>query len=320
MFAPCFRPRLRCGLWAPIDTGQHTVRTKLGPWLPALAVLAAVFMFSLIELVVRQLLHRYPLHQVVWLRSAAAVPFLFMALLSNRPRLQATPFTATPLAWSVRWKLHVLRSALGTLSMACIFYAVSQIPLGTAAAITATAPFFVLLMSRRWLGEEVHWQRWCGAGLGFVGVCLVTGPQSSAAWPGMLSALSGALCSACLMVLLRYLAQREGAAHTALFNAAGITAWASLGLLLWGGLWLAPGDWGLVLLMGALGGLAHLISTWAYQHGKAGALAPLGFSACVWAMLLGFVVFHETPTTMALLGTATIMLGGYWATREQTTR
>jgi drug/metabolite transporter (DMT)-like permease len=296
------------------------MRTKLGPWLPALAVLTAVFMFSLIELLVRHLMHRYALHQVVWLRSAAALPFLSLALLMSQPRTPVSLGTLPPLTWSVRWKLHLLRSVLGTFSMACIFFAVSQIPLGTAAAMTATAPFFVLLMSRRWLGEEVHWQRWCGVGLGFVGVCLVTGPQISAAWVGMASALSGALCSACLMVLLRYLAQREAAAHTALLNATGITAWASMGLLLWGGQSLASSDWWLVLLMGALGGLAHLVSTWAYQHAKAGAMAPLGFSACVWAMLLGFVVFDEVPSAVALLGTATIMAGGYWATRETTTR
>lgn len=47
---------------------------------PVAAVLLAVFMFSVIEWVVRQLLERYPLHQVIWLRSAAAIPVLLIAL------------------------------------------------------------------------------------------------------------------------------------------------------------------------------------------------------------------------------------------------
>ena len=295
-----------------------TLTSRYKPWRPALAVLVAVFMFSLIELLVRQLMQRYPLHQVVWLRSAAALPLLSLALWLGRQHTQKVTASMPPLAWSVRWKLHLLRSILGTLSMACIFYAVSQIPLGTAAAITATAPFFVLMMSPRLLGESVPWQRWFGVGLGFVGVCLVTGPQSSDAWPGLLSALSGSLCSAGLMVLLRYLAQREAPTQTAWFNSVGITAWASLGLLLWGGIAVSLDDGWRVLLMGALGGLAHLIATWAYQQSPAGAMAPLSFSACVWAMLLGLWVFDETPSLMALLGTATIMVGGYWATREHT--
>jgi drug/metabolite transporter (DMT)-like permease len=280
-----------------------------------LAVLLAVLMFSLIELVVRQLLQTYPLHQVVWLRSAAAIPLLALTLWALSRRTPVRVASPLALPWHRRWLLHLLRSGLGTLSMACIFYAVGQIPLGTAAALTATAPFFVLLMSPYLLGESVPWQRWVGVAVGFLGVCLVSGPQGVAAWPGMASALLGALCSAALMVLLRYLAQREPTTQTALFNALGITVWSTLGVWWWG---FAPLQWqdGLwVLLMGVLGGGAHWIATWAYQRGQAGALAPLGFSACIWGLLLGYLSFGETPSALALLGTATIIVGGYVATR-----
>ncbi len=293
---------------APLNSGHSAGR-------PALAVLLAVLMFSLIELVVRQLLQSYPLHQVVWLRSAAAIPVLVLTLWSLSRRASVRVASPLALPWHQRWLLHLLRSGLGTLSMACIFYAVSQIPLGTAAALTATAPFFVLLMSPHLLGEPVPWQRWAGVVVGFLGVCLVSGPQGVEAWPGMGSALLGALCSAALMVLLRYLAQREPTTQTALFNALGITAWSTLGVWLWG---FTPLHWqdGLwVLLMGVLGGGAHWIATWAYQRGQAGALAPLGFSACIWGLLLGYLSFGETPTVLALLGTATIIVGGYVATR-----
>lgn len=286
---------------------------------PVLAVLVAVLMFSLIELVVRTLLQSYPLHQVVWMRSAAAIPVLALTLWALNRR--APVRTASPLAlpWHQRWLLHLLRSGLGTLSMACIFYAVGKIPLGTASALTATAPFFVLLMSPYLLGEPVPWKRWVGVAVGFLGVCLVSGPQGVQAWPGMASALLGALCSAALMVLLRYLAQREPTTQTALFNALGITAWSTLGVCWWG---FTPLQWhdGLwMLLMGVLGGGAHWIVTWAYQRGQAGALAPLGFSACIWGMVLGYVSFGETPSTWALVGTATIIVGGYVATRANPT-
>jgi drug/metabolite transporter (DMT)-like permease len=286
---------------------------------PVIAVLLAVLMFSLIEWVVRHLLERYPLHQVIWWRSAAAIPVLLITLwtLSRRaPILKPSPLA---LPWPKRWLLHWVRSGLGTLSMACIFYAVGHIPLGTAAALTATAPFFVLMLSPHVLGERVPWQRWAGVLVGFLGVCLITGPQDAQDWPGMASALLGALCSAVLMVLLRYLAQREPTTQTALFNALGITAWSTLGLGLWGLTPLLAQDMVWVILMGILGGGAHWISTWAYQRSTAGALAPLGFSACIWGLLLGYVSFGETPSGLALLGTATIIAGGYVATRANPT-
>ena len=155
-------------------------RGQPGGW-PVLAVLTAVLMFSLIELVVRHLLERYPLHQVVWLRSAAAIPVLALTLWALSHRASAAAPNAAVMPWHQRWLLHLLRSGLGTLSMACIFYAVGQIPLGTAAALTATAPFFVLLMSPYLLGEPVPWQRWAGVAVGFLGVCLVSGPQGQCA-------------------------------------------------------------------------------------------------------------------------------------------
>jgi len=284
---------------------------------PVAAVLLAVFMFSVIEWVVRQLLERYPLHQVIWLRSVAAIPVLLMAMWAVGRHDSAPSPAPRTLPLPKRWLLHLLRSVLGTLSMACIFYAVAQIPLGTAAALTATAPFFVLLLSPHVLGERVLWQRWAGVAVGFLGVCLVSGPQDATAWRGMASALLGAFCSATLMVLLRYLAQREPTTQTALFNALGITAWSTLGLGFWGMTPLLTQDLFWVAVMGVLGGGAHWISTWAYRRGQAGELAPLGFSACVWGLVLGYLLFGETPTWLALLGTATIIAGGYVATRAK---
>lgn len=286
---------------------------------PVLAVLAAVLMFSLIEWIVRHLLDRYSLHQVVWLRSTAAIPVLALTMWALSRRATIPVNHSLAISRQNRWMLHLLRSGLGTLSMASIFYAVGQIPLGTAAALTATAPFFVLLMSPHLLGEPVPWQRWVGVVVGFLGVCFVTGPQGPETWPGMASALLGALCSAALMVLLRYLAQREPTTQTALFNALGITIWSTLGVWLWGFTPIQPKDGLWVLLMGVLGGGAHWISTWAYQHGQAGALAPLSFSACIWGLVLGYLFFGEIPSGLALVGTATIILGGYVATRANTT-
>jgi len=285
-------------------------------WLPVSALLVAVFMFSLIEVGVRQLLTHYPLHQVVWLRSATAVPLLLTAVIVSRKAPTQGPRPVLALTPDLRWGLHLARSVLATVSMLCIFYAVGHLPLGTAAALSATAPFFVLLMSPRWLGEAVSRQRWIGVGLGFMGVCLVTGPQLGLEVIGVAAALLGSLSSAVLMVLLRYLAQREPLPETALFNALGIAVWASVGLWMWGGASFRLEDQWVVLGIGLLGAGAHLLASWAYRHGPAAMLAPLGFSACVWALALGYIGFNEKPVPLAMLGTITVIAGGWMATRS----
>ena len=87
------------------------------------------------------------------------------------------------------WSGHALRSLSGTVSMFCLFAAVTMIPLADVTAITFTAPMFITLLAMVFLGERIHRYRWTALILGFVGVLIMIGPHLS--FGGQLAGLTG---------------------------------------------------------------------------------------------------------------------------------
>lgn len=74
-------------------------------------------------------------------------------------------------------QLHLLRALLGLGSMACLYYSWSSLPLGQAALLKQTAPFFIPLLAWWWLGEGVSRRVRLALLVGFAGVALILKPQ-----------------------------------------------------------------------------------------------------------------------------------------------
>ena len=56
--------------------------------------------------------------------------------------------------------------------------------------------------------------------------------------------------------------------------------------------------------------LGHFSIFLAYRYGTAGAVAPFFYAFAVWAMLVGYLVWHEIPNGLALLGIVFIVASG----------
>ena len=70
------------------------------------------------------------------------------------------------------------------------------------------------------------------------------------------------------------------------------------------------GDFGLLLLLGALGTTGHFIFIRAFRGAPASALTPFTYTQLVWAVLLGWLVFGQFPDGYALAGIAVIAGSG----------
>ena len=103
------------------------------------------------------------------------------------------------------------------------------------------------------------------------------------------------------VVLLRQRAQRDKFMHIVLFQNVGpmllISPFAFA-------VWQAPSAAHLAwfVIMGALGVSGHILLTTAFAKAEAARLAPLEYTALVWAALLGYAVFGEVPTLATLAG------------------
>ncbi|MEO9824709.1 MAG: DMT family transporter [Paracoccaceae bacterium] len=222
--------------------------------------------------------------------------------------------------------LSGIRALLHIIGIGFMFLSLRYLPLADAVAIAFVMPFLMLILGHFILGEEVGARRIIACAVGFIGTLMVIQPNlMEVGWPALLP-LVVAVDFAFFMLVTRTLAKETD--PMALQVVSGAIACALLiplfALLTPFG---TPGfaittpigsTWGLLLLMGLLGTLAHLMMTWALRFAPSATLAPMQYLEIPMAAAVGWLIFAEFPNGLALAGImVTIAAGLYIIVREQ---
>ncbi len=254
-------------------------------------------------------------------------------LVATRFAVQAA--ILVPLVWATGRSLRMapghlwlafLRTLLHITGIGAMFLALQFLPLADAIAIAFVMPFIMLLLGRYVLGEEVGARRLAACAAGFAGTLLVVQPSFAAVGPPALLPLLVAVVFALFMLVTRRLAKATGAVE--LQAVSGLMACALLlppmlagEALGWPALDPAAPSariWGLLVLLGGLGTLAHLLMTWSLRFAPAATLAPMQYLEIPFATLIGWLVFRDFPDGLALAGIALTMAAGlYVIARER---
>ena len=88
--------------------------------------------------------------------------------------------------------------------------------------------------------------------------------------------------------------------------------------------WITPslGEIVALISIGILGGTGHIFLTESYRHASASLVAPFDYTAMIWALVLGYAMFGETPTAEIIVGSAIIAAAGLfviWRERQLAT-
>lgn len=210
------------------------------------------------------------------------------------------------------WRSHALRSLSGTISMFCLFTAVTQIPLADATAIIFTAPMFITILAMVFLGERIHRFRWTALGIGFCGALIMIGPHLSMAESsslGVLSALGAAMFSAVAMIFLRSMSGGEHAITITFYFSLTFMFCAAVTALQGWPMPTATQSW-LIALAGLFGVFGQLLMTYSYRFAEASTIAPLDYTSMVMAVLLGYLFFDEIPSLWIWLGAPLVIGAG----------
>ena len=276
-----------------------------------LKLISAIF-FAVMSALVRYLGASYPIGEVVFFRSAfAIVPVVIVY--AWRGELAATVRTERPLG-------QAGRGAISIVGMFCNFGALARLPLVEANAISFTSPLISVALAAVVLKERVRIYRWSAVTIGFLGVLVVLSPHlsgdeltvvlaSATSLAGVAYALAGSVCNAGTMIQTRRLTQSE-TTSSIVFYFSLICALA--GLATWPFGWIKPTGAELAALVGTglLGGTAHIFLTESYRHASASVVAPFDYTSMIWALILGYAMFGEIPTTIIVLGSAIIAGAG----------
>ncbi|QIA26598.1 EamA family transporter [Thermaerobacter sp. PB12/4term] len=218
-----------------------------------------------------------------------------------------------------RW---LLLGAYGTISVGLFylsyFWAVRMLPVAVAAVLLYTAPVFVALLARLFLGETLGLRRLLALAVALAGVMLVSAPDPSAGirWGGvavgLLSGLTYALYSIFGKVALRDLDPAAVVVYTLGIGALVLLAALPPGRLL--DLAWSPAVWLWVFLLGVGPTfLAYRLYTAGLQWVPASTASIVATVEPVVAALLGWLVLGESLSAGQGAGAVLVLLAGWLA-------
>jgi drug/metabolite transporter (DMT)-like permease len=269
--------------------------------------LLATFLFALMSALIRYMADRYPVGQLVFVRSFFAM-LPVVVVIAWRGEIAGALTMRNPLS-------HLARGLVGTAGIFTTFLALRYLPLADATAIGFATPLMAVVLAVIFLGEVVRAWRWSAVGVGLIGVVVMLWPHlgraglSSETAIGALWGIAGAFFSASAMTLVRHMTRSEST-WSIVFWFSALSALAGLLTAPFGWPVPTPFDAALFVLMGLIGGVAQLLLTSSYRHASAAMLAPFDYFALIFALVIGYVAFREVPAGLVLLGAAIVIAAG----------
>jgi drug/metabolite transporter (DMT)-like permease len=272
--------------------------------------LTSALLFAAMSALVRHLGDVAPVGQMVFFRSAFAIPPVLL-IYALRGELMSAVRTNRIFG-------QFGRGSLSVCGMFSNFSALTRLPLADATAIQFASPLITVALAALILKERVRLFRWSAVTVGFIGVIVMLIPNfdprhyaaagvASVAAVGSAFAIFSAFCNAGTVIQTRRLTQSE--------TTSSIVFYFSLICAIAGALtlpfaWHTPTGAELIglIMLGVLGGLAHIFLTESYRYATASVIAPFDYSSMLWALLLGYWVFGELPAPLVYVG-ASIVAG-----------
>lgn len=299
---------------APVPPDTHSAMgPSLGPdqTLRGIAtMLAAVFLFSVLNVEVKLLADTYAVTQIAFFRNLFALPVAVLMVVTHGG--VASLRTRRP--WA-----HVWRSLIGLSTMLLIFWSFDLLPLAEATTIWFSGPLFLTALSVPLLGERVGVHRWSAVVIGFVGVLVMLRPGTETFQLAALVPLCAAFCYALAMIAVRQLTRRDATTTVVFYFTVCATIFSGL---------LAPLDWrwpdlpGFLLLAatGLTGGVAQQFLTHAYSQAPAALVGAFNYVTLIFAAAFGYLIWGEQLGPSLLLGTGIIMASGLYIIYRETIR
>jgi len=208
-----------------------------------------------------------------------------------------------------------LRTATEVGGAACFYAALVRVEFANIQAIVQVLPLLVTLGAAVVLGERVSMARYATILAGFVGVLVLVRPTSDAFSSWSLLAVVTAV-----LLAVREFATRRIPTDTPLLAISFLTAVslaALTGVLSIPSGWHGLGGWAWLQLAAASAALfaGYLLSIFTVRVGDLSVSAPFRYTNVVGAVVLGYLVFEETPDLATWVGAAIIVGAGLWSVR-----
>ncbi|KXF75357.1 transporter [Paramesorhizobium deserti] len=206
------------------------------------------------------------------------------------------------------WLLRTIMATSGVIGSVVAF---TYLSMAEAFALIFLLPAFVTILSVLFLKEQVGWKRWSAVLIGFIGVMIVLRPGFRELSLGHLGALFAGFSGAVGIVILRVMGKHEK--RITLYSSGLFGPIIICGLLTVSN-YASPSaeQWLYLAGYGLLAALANILLMVAAQRAPASAIASPQYSQMIWAILFGYLVFHDTVDLPMLTGIVLIIISGFF--------
>ena len=254
----------------------------------------------------------HPVGQAIFVRSLFVLVGLLM-LAALRPSMAQA-------LRSRNVRLQLICAALLVISIFAFMFSLTRLPLSLAILIFFVNPLFITLLAPLVSDEIVGWRRRAAVLVGFAGAAVIIRPTDGGFDWILLGPVVAAFFSALRDLFVRKTLRGETSVSVLFYStlavalASSMTAWAGWPPLSLGAL--------AVLALAAAGfGLGVFFATDALRFADASLLATYKYTSILWALAIGFILWHEVPTLIVCLGAVLIVVSGlYVIARERKLR
>lgn len=215
-----------------------------------------------------------------------------------------------------RLPMHIFRSSIGLVAMLCWFVAVSLMPIAEVTALSFTTPLFATIGAALFLGETVRVRRWAATVAGLIGALVIVRPDGIdiGLGAGLVLLASASMSMAALSI--KSLSRTETPSTIVLFMGMIMTPMSLVPALFH---WTTPQpvDYLWFVALGLFATIGQIAMARAFAATDVSAVLPFDFSRLIFAAILGYLFFAESPDIWTWLGAAIIFSAAlYTAHRE----
>ena len=272
--------------------------SKDHPLLGMCSAIAAFFMFAVMNVFAKMLSEHHHVVEIAFYRNLIALmPFLFVIYVMGKREILTIRSNPRGI---------VIRSIIGTVSLAATFGTFALLPLADGTAFLFTASLLIPALGFFFLGEKVGPYRWGATIIGFMGVCVMLRPTGDVNLTGVAVALSAAALHATLQTILRYLGKTERPETVTFYFVFIGTFVAMIPMPL---VFTMPTlhDIPLIIGLGVSGVIGQILISTAYKYAQASIVTIFNYSGIIWATSFGWMFWDDWPDNTILIGGAIVI-------------
>jgi drug/metabolite transporter (DMT)-like permease len=287
----------------PLPIQDLTVRAPSQERLRGIvSMVAAVFVFSIMDSLMKRLSAHYGPLQISCLRSISS----WLLLLP-------------PIAWHGTWgtlrpsnpRLHLFRAVLGVGMLGSFVFAVHRLSLAQTYSLFLAAPLLMTALSVPIHGEKVTGKRWMAIVVGLSGVLVILQPWGNGGF-SVIAAAAAALATVCYS-LSALTVRTMGRNHSSL----SMVFWYLLlvgiatGLLTIGD-WrpVLGSDWVWLIGVGVTGALGQMWLTDAFRRAPPSVVGPFEYTSILWAFAIDWIFWSAAPSLSLVAGACIVIASG----------